>query len=108
MKGRLGIMIKDKKFLQSYKGGYSKWYKDVTLIKKLGRAKNLSCDNIDDMLVLYEIGKRFCKSSNAEIRLFGWTIQSFANDEIAIEIRVNKSMENKRKALRKHYKVSRG
>ena len=100
-------MGKSKVFLQSYNGNYSKWYNDVTLIEKLGQAKNLSCGSIDDMITLYEIGHRFSQSENHQISMFGLTIMSYSNDMIALEIRLSKKFEHKTKVINKHYKVSR-
>lgn len=100
-------MSKSKVFVQSYNGDYSDWYRDVTLIKKLGQARNLSCNNIDDMITLHEIGHRFSQSTNHQISIFGFTIMSYANDMIALEVRFAKKIEHKRKVISKHYKVSR-
>ena len=100
-------MSKSKVFVQSYNGDYSEWYRDVTLIKKLGQARDLSCNNIDDMITLYEIGHRYSQSNNHQISMFGFTIMSYSNDMIALEVRFEKKIAYKHKVIDKHYKVSR-
>lgn len=96
-----------KSFLKSYSGNYSRWYNDVTLVYKLGQYKGLKTYNIDDMLMLRNIGERFEHNENIEIRLFGSTIKETAEMHIATSIEFDKRMASIRKA-HAHHKAKRG
>lgn len=96
-----------KSFLKSYSGNYSNWYKDVTLVYKLGQYKDLKTYDIDDMLTLRAIGERFIQSDNIEICLFGYTIKENAETHIAYAINYNKKCDTRKKAIA-HHKAKRG
>lgn len=100
-------MCKDRTFFKNYNGSYTDWYKDNSLAIKFINLKGFNSTNINDMLVVRNIGERFVyKSENTDIHLFGYLLCATADKFIASQVEMDKHLEtiykaNKKKAKRR-------
>ena len=84
------------RFLKSSTNEYGlSWYQNRRYVYMLTNMKGLSSVRMDDMITLYNIGRRFVNSEDHEIKMFGYNMMETANDHISWLVRHDKDMLEK-------------